>query len=296
MEKELEGKITFLDVQIERQGNSDTDFCLPQEYTHRQIPRLHLPPPCQGAPRSCAVSEGQSWEGMWRRKAMGGDPAPQTSVQSQRLSRTCSEEQPERQTDTIQHHAPSPSLYQRSDQTNWEDVPTTGSENSDEDGGHSQKPTGEVEAWLTARRRVWSTQARIPCKDCHCVYIGETGRTLEKHLSEHKAAVKKNEPKNGIAGHAWANQHQVNWEATSVKQEERSYWRRRVLEALHIHQQHRTLNLDCELNINAAWLPLLDKPPFPKCPPWPLTKTPTLMFPPTLFFAIIQFIHSLNYN
>ena len=103
----------------------------------------------------------------------------------------------------------------------------------------------------------------IPCKDCPCVYIGETGRTLEKHLSEHKAAVKKNDPKNGIAVHAWANQHQVNWEAASVKQEERIYWRRRVLEALHIHQ-HQTSNLDCGLNINATWLPLLGKPPSPK--------------------------------
>ena len=85
-------------------GNSDTDFCLPQEDTHRQIPRLQLPPPCQGAARSCAVFEGQSWEGMWRRKVMEWDPTPQTSVQSQRLSRTCSEKQPERKTDTIQHH------------------------------------------------------------------------------------------------------------------------------------------------------------------------------------------------
>ena len=42
------------------------------------------------------------------------------------------------------------------------------------------------------------------------------------------------------------------------------YWRRRVLEALHIHQQHQTSNLDCGLNINATWLPLLGKPPSSK--------------------------------
>ena len=101
----------------------------------------------------------------------------------------------------------------------------------------------------------------VPCKDCPCVYIGETGKSLEKCLSEHKTTVKKNDPKNSIAVHAWANQHQVNWEAASVKQEERSYWRRRVLEVLHIHQQHQTSNLDCGPNINASWLPLLDRPP-----------------------------------
>ena len=103
----------------------------------------------------------------------------------------------------------------------------------------------------------------IPCKNCPCVYIGETGRTLEKCLSKHKAAVK-NDPKNGVTVHAWVNQHKVNWEAASVKQEERVYWRRRVLEALHIHHQHQTSNLDCGLNINATWLPLLGKPSSPK--------------------------------
>ena len=33
--------------------------------------------------------------------------------------------------------------------------------------------------------------------------VGETGRTLEKCLSEHKAAVNKNNPKNSIAVYAW---------------------------------------------------------------------------------------------
>ena len=44
-----------------------------------------------------------------------------------------------------------------------------------------------------------------PCKDYPCVCIGETGRTLEKCLSEHKAMVTKIDPKNGIAVYAWAN-------------------------------------------------------------------------------------------
>ena len=136
---------------------------------------------------------------------------------------------------------------------------------------------------------------KIPCKDCPCVYIGETGSTLEKRLSEHKAAVKKNDPKNGIAVHSWEDQHQVNWGA-SVKQEERSYWRRRIL---HNHQQHRTSNLDCGLNINDTWLPLLDKPPSPKWPPAPNQNTPLLCTPLRLYFLQLfnlLYIHSPNYN
>ena len=41
----------------------------------------------------------------------------------------------------------------------------------------------------------------VPCKDCPCVYICETGRTLKKCLSEHRTSVKKNDPKNVIAVH-----------------------------------------------------------------------------------------------
>ena len=121
----------------------------------------------------------------------------------------------------------------------------------------------------------------VPCTDCPCVYIAETGRTLEKWISEHKTAVKKNDPKNGIAVHFWTNQHQVSWEAATVKQEEGSYWRRRVLEALHIHQQHQTSNLDCGLNINPSWLPLLNKSPS-HCRA-PLSRPPQPTSHPILF-------------
>ena len=41
----------------------------------------------------------------------------------------------------------------------------------------------------------------IPCKDCPEVYVGETKRTLKVRLSEHRQAVKRGDPKNGIAVH-----------------------------------------------------------------------------------------------
>ena len=56
--------------------------------------------------------------------------------------------------------------------------------------------------------------------DCDCVYIEKSGRTLEKRLSEHRGAVKRNDSKTGIAVHAWKTQHRVDWEATTVKQVE----------------------------------------------------------------------------
>ena len=76
------------------------------------------------------------------------------------------------------------------------------------------------------------------------MYIVEIGRTLEKRLSEHKAAVKKQDTKNGIAFHSWAKQHQFDWHAAAVKHEERGYWKRRFLEALQIQQQPQTWTVD----------------------------------------------------
>ena len=103
----------------------------------------------------------------------------------------------------------------------------------------------------------------VPWKDCECVYIGETSRTLEKWLSEHKNAVKKHDTKNGIAVHSWTNQHQVDWEAAKTREMEGNYLKRQVLEALHIYRQQHTSNLDCGLAINSSWLPLLNTPSLP---------------------------------
>ena len=52
---------------------------------------------------------------------------------------------------------------------------------------------------------------QVPCAECDCAYIGETRRSLEKRLSEHRGAVKRNDTKNGIAVYAWQTQHKVDW-------------------------------------------------------------------------------------
>ena len=44
-----------------------------------------------------------------------------------------------------------------------------------------------------------SCGVEVPCSECDHVYIGKTRRTLEKQLTEHRAAVKRNDQKNRIA-------------------------------------------------------------------------------------------------
>ncbi len=96
-----------------------------------------------------------------------------------------------------------------------------------------------------------------PCMDCEIVYIGETGRSLEKRVSEHKCAVKTGDRRNG-AVHAWDTGHKVNWDGTEVLKQYSNYWKRRTIEAIWIHISKHNSNLDCGLTLNQMWLAHLE--------------------------------------
>ena len=87
------------------------------------------------------------------------------------------------------------------------------------------------------------------------MYIGEKGRTLRKQLTEHKAAVKKCDNKNGIAAHVWKSGHQVDWESATVKEVVPNLAHRRIAEALHIYQTPNTTNVDCALTLDSISVP-----------------------------------------
>ena len=98
----------------------------------------------------------------------------------------------------------------------------------------------------------------IPCKDCEKVYVGETGRTVKKRLYEHKQAVAKFDMNNGVAVHVHKEDHQIDWEGTRVVGQQEFYWKRRVMEAIWIHQCGRmSMNLDCGLSLSGLWHDLL---------------------------------------
>ena len=99
---------------------------------------------------------------------------------------------------------------------------------------------------------------KVPCAKCNYVYIGEMGRSLSCRLKEHWQAMKTGNMNNGIAAHAWINEHHVDWEAAKVRAHEEHLWKRKVLEAIIIRQTKDTSNLDCGLKLNQIWSPLID--------------------------------------
>ena len=60
----------------------------------------------------------------------------------------------------------------------------------------------------------------VPCKECRKTYVGETKRSLRDRLGEHKQAVKKGNPQNGIAVHAHETQHEINWNGAEMRKQE----------------------------------------------------------------------------
>ena len=56
-----------------------------------------------------------------------------------------------------------------------------------------------------------------------------TGRNLQERVKEHKYAVKRRDENNGIAVHAWSEDHMVNWEEAKVRQLEPVTWKRKIL-------------------------------------------------------------------
>ena len=73
---------------------------------------------------------------------------------------------------------------------------------------------------------------RIPCGTCPKVYIGQTGRTLEHRLKEHKRALTSgNVFQSAVAEHAMDESHAIKWEEAEVVDHPPRYWQRCALEA-----------------------------------------------------------------
>ncbi len=85
--------------------------------------------------------------------------------------------------------------------------------------------------------------------DCNSVYVGETGRNLEKRLKGHQYAVKRMDDKNGISVHAWNKSHRVNWNESRILKMVPNYFQ----EALIIQSTNTTSNLNKGLELNSTW-------------------------------------------
>jgi hypothetical protein len=98
---------------------------------------------------------------------------------------------------------------------------------------------------------------RIPC-ECGETYVGETGRTVETRLKEHKRCIRLKQPeKSAIAEHSLVHAHRVDFDKTSILCRANGYWDRVVKEAVEIRLEKRKVNRDSGFHLSNTWKPVL---------------------------------------
>ena len=81
---------------------------------------------------------------------------------------------------------------------------------------------------------------KIKCKDCVCVYIGQTSRALKMRVKEHTKAIATSDENSLLAKHHMRHSHQID--LTSIEIVDRSSaWRQRLILRLGIPCETRTL-------------------------------------------------------
>lgn len=101
---------------------------------------------------------------------------------------------------------------------------------------------------------------KIDCRNCDCSYIGETGRTLNKRIEQHKNEVQNKSSTNGIYQHLKANKkHSIMWDKTVIVDKESRWMNRKLKEALFINAVNpkkdtkKLMNLEKGFDIHPIW-------------------------------------------
>ena len=104
----------------------------------------------------------------------------------------------------------------------------------------------------TVKEKIKGVIYRVMCS-CGDTYVGETGRTLDVRLKEHKRAVRMDNQNNGIAVHANKTLHAIQWDSAEVLEQESNWYKRKFKEALHIKNENSPMNLDQGFQVNPIW-------------------------------------------
>ena len=86
------------------------------------------------------------------------------------------------------------------------------------------------------------TVYKIKCKDCDCVYVGQTSRALKTRVKEHAKAIATLDKNSSLAKHHMLNGHQIDLESVEIVDRSLAWRQRLILEAWHSVQNRNTIN------------------------------------------------------
>ena len=99
----------------------------------------------------------------------------------------------------------------------------------------------------------------IPCGTCKTIYVGESGRDLEKRVEEHKNDIKNAKEKSGIFVHVRDFDHPIDFKNARVIYPSSSVRRRHIVESALIEKHQKDDNC---INLNKGFAhnnPLVSK-------------------------------------
>lgn len=100
---------------------------------------------------------------------------------------------------------------------------------------------------------------RINCKNCARPYYGETKRPLNTRIKEHRENTKKGlVDKSKIAQHCWSENHHMDFEEAKIIHREPHFFKRKLIEASYIKLADQPIS-QSSVEIRPIWLPILKK-------------------------------------
>ena len=89
---------------------------------------------------------------------------------------------------------------------------------------------------------------KIPCKDCEKSYIGETGRCLQKRITEHKKDIVMQKSESGVAEHVREFDHFFDFKNAKIVYPSKNIAKRHIVESTLIATLKKS-NKTCNLNL-----------------------------------------------
>jgi hypothetical protein len=88
--------------------------------------------------------------------------------------------------------------------------------------------------------------------------VGQTGRTIEARLREHRRHVRLNQPKrSAVAEHSLTTYHRIDFDGVSKLRTATRYMDRLVREVIEIRLHHNNFNKDDGFNLSRTWCPII---------------------------------------
>jgi hypothetical protein len=98
---------------------------------------------------------------------------------------------------------------------------------------------------------------RIPC-ECGKVYIGQTGRSIDTRLKEHKRHIRLEYPdKSAVAQHSFHQEHRIHFNCTSILSTKTRYMDCIIREAIEIELHPHNMNREEGFCLSKSWKPLI---------------------------------------